>query len=153
MTDAVHIDRHAGELPASVDATVQELLEATMGMRKPGLGERLAGYPATLVQVAHVDGRPAGFKLGYQEKPGHFYSWLGGVHPDFRRRGLGRALMRDQHAWLSEQGFRVVTMKTRNQWRNMLLLSIAEGFRITGVEHRPDDAELMIWLRMDLVSA
>lgn len=153
VADGIDIERFAGELPAPVDAVVQELLEASMGLRKPTLVERLATYPAALVQVARIGGEPAGFKLGYQEKPGYFYSWLGGVHPDFRRRGVGRALLRDQHAWLREQGFRTVTMKTRNQWQNMLLLSISEGFRITGVEHRPDDRELMIWLRYDLEPA
>ena len=46
--------------------------------------------------VALLDGRVVGFKLGFCDRPERFYSWMGGVHPDFRRRGIARELMRLQ---------------------------------------------------------
>ena len=148
--DELAIARFAGALPREVESTVQDLLEVAMGSRKPELASRLASYPKTLVQVATVGGDPAGVKVAYQDRPGVLYSWLGGVHPAYRRRGLGRMLTRDQHAWAKEQGFQRVTMKTRNQWREMLLLAIQEDFDVVGVEHRPEDGELMILLQKDL---
>lgn len=148
--DELAIQRYTGALPADVEGTVHDLLEATMGSRHRDLAARLATYPRTLVQVATIDGDPAGVKIAYQDRPGVLYSWLGGVHPVHRRLGIGRMLMWDQHAWAREHGFRTITMKTRNQWREMLLLAIEEGFVVSGVEHRPEDGELMIQLRKDL---
>ena len=34
-----------------------------------------------------------GFKFGYEVEEGIFYSWLGGVHPDYQKRGVVSQLM------------------------------------------------------------
>ena len=47
--------------------------------------------------VEHA-GRVVGCKLGYERQPGHYHSWLGGVLPGFRGRGLAAELLRRQHA-------------------------------------------------------
>jgi len=44
---------------------------------------RLAGK-LHRVLVAQAGGQPVGFKVGY-ERSGFFYSWMGGVLPDWRR--------------------------------------------------------------------
>lgn len=82
--------------------------------------------------LAYVDGRLVGCKLGYEQKPGQYYSWLGGVHPDFRGRGIAAELMRLQHAWCTAQGYRRVRTHTYNRWRAMLLLNLQHGFDIIG---------------------
>lgn len=46
--------------------------------------------------IAEIDGRPAGFKLGYQTQSGEFYSWLGIVLPAFRRQGVAQAMLTAQ---------------------------------------------------------
>lgn len=145
------IERHAEDLPGDVGAAVQALLQETLGKPRPQLAARLALYPRFLVQLARVGGEPAGYKIGYEPKPGQFYSWLGGVAPAHRRRGIARALLRDQRAWLVDEGFRVLRMKTYNRYRGMLLLAIAEGFDVIGVENEPD-GDGAILLRLDLVS-
>ena len=43
-----------------------------------------------LALVAYIDNQPAGFKLGYAEDEHTFYSWLGGVVPNYRRMGLAK---------------------------------------------------------------
>jgi hypothetical protein len=54
--------------------------------------EKLAGKPH-LILVACEGLFPVGFKVGYQrEADGSFYSWMGGVLPDFRRRHAARLL-------------------------------------------------------------
>jgi ribosomal protein S18 acetylase RimI-like enzyme len=95
--------------------------------------ERLRGLPKRLLLVALEDDRVVGFKFGYQERPGRFYSWLGGVHPDFRRRGIASQLMRRQHRLLERAGFQEVRCHTRNRFRGMLLMSIEQGFDIIGI--------------------
>lgn len=76
--------------------------------------------------------RVVGYKFGYEDRPGRFYSWLGGVHPAYRRRGLGRALMEHQHALLTRAGYRTLRTITLNRHRGMLMLNLASGFDIVG---------------------
>jgi catechol 2,3-dioxygenase-like lactoylglutathione lyase family enzyme/predicted N-acetyltransferase YhbS len=73
-----------------------------------------------------------GFKIGYRHNHRQFYSWLGAVHPAYRRRGIASELMRRQHAWAAAQGYRVVRTKTMNQYRDMLVLNLRHGFDILG---------------------
>lgn len=103
-----------------------------------------------LVLIVEVDGQIAGFKVGY-ERAGYWYSWLGGVLPAFRRRGLALALAEAQEKWVQQQGYPHVTFKTLNRHRNMLLFAIGRGFQIIGYEERADIAESRIWLRKWLV--
>ncbi|MGV3559321.1 GNAT family N-acetyltransferase [Larkinella arboricola] len=85
-----------------------------------------------LTLVALDDQTVVGYKMGYQRKPGHFYSWLGCVSPDYRRQGIAGELMRQQHDWCKANGYRAIRTHTRNQWRNMLILNIRHGFDIIG---------------------
>jgi GNAT superfamily N-acetyltransferase len=82
--------------------------------------------------LAYANDRLVGCKLGYERKPGHYYSWLGGVHPGFRGQGLAAELIRRQHAWCQAQGYRAVRTHTYNRWRAMLLLNLRQGFDIIG---------------------
>ena len=82
--------------------------------------------------LASANDRLVGCKLGYERKPGHYYSWLGGVHPDFRGQGIAAELMQQQHAWCRAQGYRAVRTHTYNRWRAMLLLNLRQGFDIIG---------------------
>lgn len=73
-----------------------------------------------------------GCKLGYERKPGHFYSWLGGVHPDYRGHGIASELMHRQHDWCRQNKYHTVRTQTYNQWRSMLILNLRFGFDIIG---------------------
>lgn len=44
-----------------------------------------------------------GFKLGYALTSKRYYSWLGGVHPEFQRDGVARELMQRQHSWIASR--------------------------------------------------
>ncbi|MEM9836186.1 MAG: GNAT family N-acetyltransferase [Bacteroidota bacterium] len=107
--------------------------------------QRLRGVPH-LILVADIDLAPAGFKVGY-ERDGYWYSWMGGVLPNFRRRGVAKALAEAQEAWAKNHGYPHVTFKTRNSHRRMLQFAIGRGFQIIGLEERENVADHRILLR------
>ncbi|MDP4956806.1 MAG: GNAT family N-acetyltransferase [Algoriphagus sp.] len=81
--------------------------------------------------VALWDGELAGFKVGYQsELPETFYSWMGGVIPEFRGKGIATALAEEQERWAKAQGFTSVFFKTRNRFPAMIQFGIKRGFKI-----------------------
>ena len=101
--------------------------------------ERLSNKEDILLQLAvNESDTPIGFKIGYRENAGIFYSWLGGVLPEYRQRGISSQLMQAQHEWCAQHGYRIVRTKTCNQWRNMLLLNIRSGFDIVDTYKGPD---------------
>ena len=102
-----------------------------------------------LVLTAYMDGKPAGFKIGY-ERDGAFYSWLGGVVPPYRRAGVAAGLAEAQEKWAKTQGYRTIWMKTRNRFPAMLLMAIGRGFQITGFDPRDKIAEHRIVLTKSL---
>ncbi len=86
-----------------------------------------------MIVVAHNDAmNVVGYKLGYMLEPAIYFSGTGGVDEDARGRGIGRALMRAQHAWCEERGYRAVRTETKNEYRSMLLLNISEGIEVIG---------------------
>ena len=110
--------------------------------------KRLTNVPH-LILVAYMDGKPVGFKVGY-ERSGQFYSWMGAVLKDYRRKSVAKTLAVHQESWARQQGYRSVTFKTRNRLQGMLIFSIRNGFQIIEVEKRADIGESRILLRKDL---
>ncbi|MFD3445870.1 GNAT family N-acetyltransferase [Microbacteriaceae bacterium 4G12] len=73
-----------------------------------------------------------GYKIGYRKKQHCFYSWLGAVHPNYRGKGIASHLMEMQHDWCVKHHYQVIQTKTKNKWRNMLILNLKHGFDIIG---------------------
>ncbi|QJX47520.1 GNAT family N-acetyltransferase [Hymenobacter taeanensis] len=86
------------------------------------------------VWLAEAEGKLVGCKLGYERKPEHYYSWLGGVEPAYRGQGIAAELLRQQHTWCRLQGYQRIRTQTYNQWRAMLLLNLKSGFDIVGTQ-------------------
>lgn len=86
------------------------------------------------IHWAEAGSKIVALKIGYEKDTGHFYSWLGGVAPDYRSKGLGRKLMHKQHEWCLEHGYKLISTKTMNRWKTMLLMNIQEGFEIQGTQ-------------------
>lgn len=97
-----------------------------------GFIEKLQNKPQLLFSVAFKGSKVIGYKIGYELTTEKFYSWLGGVHPDYRHLGVASMLMKIQHRYLKDSGYKTVQTKTLNKWRNMLILNIKCGFDITG---------------------
>jgi len=135
-----------------------EALEAATRLRDallPGtegesLADELARRDHPLLLLAHGPTGPAGFKVGFRRKRGRYYSWLGGVLPEWRGRGLGSSLIRRQHRWCREQGYASIRTHTKNKWRSMLILNLRHGFDVIGAltdEH--GEPKLILEKRLD----
>ncbi len=106
--------------------------------------KRLIGKRSLLL-VADFEGKPVGFKVGY-EMSDHFYSWMGGVLPEFRRKGIAQKLADKQEEWCRENGFDKIKIKTRNKYRNMIHLLLKNGYNIIDIEHKKDKIQNRIKL-------
>lgn len=106
-----------------VRAFVDELLELAriaFGAFDPTyLNDRMPHVADPSVTLARApQGALVGFKLGYRRGGDLFYSWLGAVDPDWRRRGIAQRLMAMQHDWARQQGYRHIETRTRQQLRH-----------------------------------
>lgn len=86
-----------------------------------------------LILTAKEEELVVGYKIGYEEKPGRFYSWIGGVDPAYRGKGIASTLMLTQHQWCKNNGYTEIITKTKNKWKKMLILNLKHGFDVIGV--------------------
>lgn len=104
-----------------------------------------------IILTAYLDGQLAGFKIGYEkDEAGVFYSWLGGVLPKFRRKGIAKALANKQEQLVQTLGFKILEFKTRNYLKPMLIFGLTNGFHIVEIEKRANPVENRIILRKSL---
>ena len=102
--------------------------------------------------MAEAQGKPVGFKTGYQrDADGSFYSWMGGVAELYRRHGIALQLAQTMEHWAIENGYHTLRFTTRNRHRAMLLFALSNGFFITGVSPREALEEYRIYLEKRLV--
>ncbi|MBM7706334.1 GNAT superfamily N-acetyltransferase [Chryseomicrobium aureum] len=92
--------------------------------------KKLAELKQVVIQIVVLDEDVIAYKIGYPFDDQTFYSWVGGVNPKHRNKGLAQQLMNKQHIYLKKKGYKVVQTKTMNKWRSMLLLNIKNGFDI-----------------------
>ena len=91
--------------------------------------------------VAEVDKIAVGFKLGYALNTTVFYSWLGGVLPDFRKQGVAKALVNVREKRVRKLGFKTIKVKSRNKHTNMLHLLLANDYEIIKTKQYPKNSE------------
>lgn len=103
------------------------------------LQSRLKGRKALILYAKHHD-NPVAFKIGYALSDSIFYSWLGGVLPQYRRLGVAKQLRERQEAWVKKQGYSRLRVKSMNRFPAMLQLLIAGGYHICGYEDLGDPA-------------
>ncbi|HLF54303.1 MAG TPA: GNAT family N-acetyltransferase [Candidatus Nanoarchaeia archaeon] len=103
--------------------------------------QRLANTDS-VIEVVYVDDRPVAFKIGYdRDKDGSFYSWMGGVLPEFRRQGHAQLLASSQERYAIWKGYTSIKLKTRRRHTAMQALAQKNGFTVTSEEATgsPDD--------------
>lgn len=98
-----------------------------------------------LFTIGLEKGEVVGYKIGYELNPDCFYSWLGGVNENHRNKGIASKLMHQQHLYLKEKGYKNVQTKTKNSWRDMLILNIKNGFDVIGTNtDNSDDPKIIL---------
>jgi GNAT superfamily N-acetyltransferase len=101
--------------------------------------------------VAEKDGELLGFKVGYQTDTADvFYSWMGGVRPEFRKHGIADALADFQENWAKEKGFRSVYFKTRNRFPAMISFGLSRGFKVMEVIPKGGVEDYRVVMRKEL---
>src|SRR5688572_4853214 len=101
--------------------------------------EQIEGRRDVLALIAHLEGNPVAYKVGYQDKPRRYYSWTGGVLRDYRGQGLARRMQHWQHQWLRGRGYQSVSFNSFNKFRPMLQFGLSSGFLPTGYDLRPEN--------------
>ncbi|MCM3743773.1 GNAT family N-acetyltransferase [Sporosarcina luteola] len=84
-----------------------------------------------LFVVAMIEDHVVGYKIGYSLSKDRYYSWYGGVQEGFRGKGIASLLMENQHQLVKDKGYKIIETKTRNKWRDMLIINLKHGFTIT----------------------
>jgi predicted GNAT superfamily acetyltransferase len=114
------------------------------------VSKELEGRKDILALFAYSQDVCCGYKIGFQQSPEIFYSWIGGVLATHRRRGIAALLMQTQHTMVKAMGYKYVRTSTRNEFREMLLLNIKFGFDVTGVQKKLKDKDISIVLEKEL---
>ncbi len=88
-----------------------------------------------LILVVYVDNNPSGYMVSYDKNhDGSFYCWMTGVDPLFRRNGLLDLMMKYLFEWAKNHKYKKITIKTRNNRREMLAYLVKTGFNFTEVQ-------------------
>ena len=76
-----------------------------------------------------------GFKIGYGFED-IYYSWLGGVDPNYRGLGVASELLVRQHLFAKSEGYRIVRTVIPDIWPDMLRLNLRQGFKVVGTDNK-----------------
>ena len=100
-----------------------------------------------LILTAYNDHIPIAFKIGYDRySDGSFYSWMGGVLPNYRRKGIANNLADHQETWARKKGYKNIKLQTRSKHNAMLALAINRGFQITNRNEKTSNSNTHIWM-------
>ncbi|WP_299119122.1 GNAT family N-acetyltransferase [uncultured Tenacibaculum sp.] len=95
--------------------------------------ERIQSKEKVFSIIAYYNNNPVGFKIGYQYDTNTFYSWVGGVLAQYRKKGIASKLAKLQENWALQNGFKKLRTKSMNKFKPMLILNLKNGFDIIQV--------------------
>ena len=145
--ESIHI--HEGKLDDAVMVSAN-IPEFDDPYKIQEYSKRLDGTTHQIL-TAYDDHNPIAFKIGYQRHPdGSFYSWMGGVLPNYRRKGIANNLANQQDAWAKKNDYKSIKMQTRKKHKTMLALAISRGFQITRIIEKIPDSNTRIWMNKPL---
>ncbi|QPB82887.1 GNAT family N-acetyltransferase [Pseudoalteromonas rubra] len=107
----------------------QQIPEFSNPKTREQILQRLAGR-TNLALIVSCNGQPVAYKLGFEQAPKQFYSWLGAVIPKYRGQGMARALLLEQERWCREQGISHIEVKTMNRFKTMMQMLVSHDYHI-----------------------
>lgn len=93
---------------------------------------KLQAHSEFHILLAYEDTTPVGMKIGYKIDQHRFYSWQGGVVPEYQGLGVASEMFRLQDEWCRKQYFKVIETRTRNPYKQMIKLNLQNDFQIIG---------------------
>lgn len=112
------------------------------------LDQRTAGKKKLHIALGYFEGEAVAFKIGYELTKSTYYSWLGGVDPNYHRFGFAMALAEEQHQWCVGEGFSVIQTKCLNFNLPMLRLNLKTGFLVIDTELTEQGLKLILEKRI-----
>jgi len=102
-----------------------------------------------LLLVAYDKQVPIGFKLGYViPDQQSFFSWLGGIHPHYRRHGIGQSLLDQQEAHARMLGMKKIYFTTFDRFPAMIKLGKKNKYILARADL--DKGEVKYWYEKHL---
>ena len=129
----------ADTINAEFEALLDLARQVFGDMKEEYLRWRLDNQPDVSIFVAREGGALVGFKAGYAMTHRRYYSWLGGIRPEHRRKGIASRLMQAQHDWLGSSPYDIVETHVRKANPSMIELNAGFGFETTGTYLREGD--------------
>ncbi|MBT4035963.1 MAG: GNAT family N-acetyltransferase [Candidatus Marinimicrobia bacterium] len=103
-----------------------------------------------LLLVAYDGDRQIGFKLGYAvEGAQTFFSWLGGVHENYRRQGIAQALLDSQEHHVKAMGIAAIYFTSFDRFPAMIQLGRKNNYIL--VKTAMDSGEKKYWFEKQLI--
>jgi GNAT superfamily N-acetyltransferase len=142
-TEIAIVDRLAPFTEGFIDEMIALARRVFAEVSPARVAWRMTNMPDLSCFVALAGGAAAGFKIGYAMSEDRYYSWLGGVDPAYRRRGIAAQLMDRQHEWARSRGYR--TIETRSDHDNVAMaqVNLASGFVVCGVHSQPGRTQIL----------
>ena len=104
------------------------------------------------ILITYIEDEPAAYKVGFERSSRMYYSWIGGVSPKHRGKGLAKELMTLQHEFAKKHNYRVVCTQTDKRFKEMLILNLKIGFDIVGTIQSTGDSHITLVLEKNLES-
>ena len=100
--------------------------------------------------IAYEKEKAVGYKIGFERSKRIYYSWVGGIHPDYRKQGIAKKLMDLQHDHARKLGYEVVSTYSDNRYKPMMIFNLKSGFDICGSIKSTGDDYLTVYMEKDL---
>lgn len=95
-----------------------------------------------LILIAWDNKKPVACKLGYDRYgDGSWYSWLGGVLPEYRKLGLATLLLKALECWMPLHGYSSLIFKTRLKHSSMIAWAETNKFVLIDKQIRTPEIE------------
>ena len=138
-----------GPISSATVQEIQRLSERVFGNYFETEGDwRFGHMPDMTVFEARSEGALVGFKIGYALTQTRYYSWLGGVVPEYRRDGVAQALLSEQEERVRGVGYLRIRVKSMRKFPGMLALLQTNGYTLVPARGGADSAKLTFEKRL-----
>lgn len=105
-----------------------------------------------LILVTYVDDFPAWYMVSYNKNNDwSFYCWMTWVNPSFRKLWILTKMMEYLFTWARENWYKKISIKTRNNRREMLSFLVKNWFYFTEVQSFSSIEENRILLEKNII--